>query len=106
MGWAAVIIAILQILGPYILKWLEEWLSHRLSEASKTLPFSVKNIPVLFDNAIDSLPRVAFARRMFLRVVKGLVTKRAAKLAEGKVIPLTPEEVRELGDASEWAAFE
>lgn len=88
MGWAAIISAIISIFGPMLAEWLKKWLDSRLADVSQSLPaaesFGSPDLAraALFDAAIDSLPRWAFARRALLRRMKahgdGPVTGEAA----------------------------
>lgn len=73
MGWAAIITALLQIFGPILGEWLKKWLDSLLNKAAARLPdaetFGSPDAAraALFDEAIASLPRFAFARRSLLR---------------------------------------
>lgn len=94
MGWATILLAILQLVGPYIMEWIKKWLESRLTEAASTLPpfttfgSSASAHDALFDAAIAGTPRRAFARRGLLRWLK----------KKGPVTALAPEDVEELRD--------
>lgn len=76
MGWSAIILALIQVLGPILIEWLKKWLEDRLQQAAARLPavesFGSPELAraALFDEAIASLPRFAFARRALLRRMK------------------------------------
>lgn len=76
MGWAAIIAVILEIFGPLLAEWLQKWLDSLLNKAASRLPaassFATEDMArgALFDEAIRSLPRFAFARRAMLRRMK------------------------------------
>lgn len=103
MSWAAVIAAILEIIGPVIAEWLKRWLEDRLNRAATRLP-PPGNLPggegearrTLLSAALDGLPRTAFARRTFLRVLLSLPVDR----------PPTALEMAALGDAGAAAEAE
>jgi hypothetical protein len=97
MQWVMIITAILELLGPLIQDWLKKCTEEKLSEAAGHLPepstFASEGAAAaaLFDEAIASLPRLAFIRRAALR---------RAKLAaiEGSTVrvrPLTESELEE-----------
>lgn len=76
MGWASIIAALLTIFGPMLIEWLKQWLESRMADAATRLP-AVASFgsegdarDALFDEAIRSLPRFAFARRSLLRRMK------------------------------------
>lgn len=101
MGWSAVILFLIELFGPALVEWLLRWLDNRLVMAATLLP-SPTSYPTeadaraaLFDQAIDSLPRFAFARRTLLRVLRDIAVRGG---------PLTPEDgaaVRDAGRAAE-----
>ena len=99
MGWAAIIAAVIELFGPLIAEWLRKWLDQKLVMAATLLPSPGGNEAeareMLFDAALDSLPRFAFARRTFLRTLRGIAVRGG---------PLTPEDgaaVRDAGRAAE-----
>lgn len=101
MGWAAIISALLSVFGPMLIKWLQEWLASRFAEVAAALPdVATFGTPAearnaLFDGAIASLPRFAFARRALLRRMK----------AHGDE-PLTGDAAAEFRDMAGAAASE
>ena len=106
MSWAAVIAALLQVLGPVIADFLKQLLDKWLSRAAETLPAPAGPADVgrLFDAAIERTPRFAFARRSLLRAAKRVAESRAAEVfataGAAPLAPLTTAEAAELADAA------
>lgn len=102
MGWAALISSLLEIFGPVLAEWLKRWLDSLLQNSAARLPAaesfgSAKAArTALFDEAISSTPRLAFARRGLLRRMK----------AHAEVKSLTGDAAEELRDLASAAASE
>lgn len=84
MGWAAIIAAIMQVFGPLLAEWLQKWLDSLLNKSAARLPtlssFNTAEAAkgALLDEAISSLPRLAFARRAMLRRMKSMSVNSAS----------------------------
>lgn len=113
MGWGALIAVIIELFGPVLADWLkkllEQWLRQAAESATLSEPdpamMAAENISLLFDAAIDRMPRLAFVRRNFLRSCKRAALARANQLmhaAQGGGSPtqLFPGERDELRDAA------
>ena len=106
MSWAAVIAALLQVLGPVIADFLKQLLDKWLSRAAESLPApeGPGHVGRLFDAAIERTPRFAFARRNLLRVARRVAESRAgaifAAAGGAPLAPLTAAEAAELADAA------
>lgn len=94
MPWSAIILAIIQIFGPYIMEWLKKWLESKLNKAST----NATDIANMFDIAIKDLPRVAVMRRLFLRSVKTICLNHETDILSGTPVNLSQEEISLLSD--------
>jgi len=100
MNWAAIIAALMEVFGPILQDWLKDCTAERLNRAAAELPpaetfgSDAAATVAMFDEAIASLPRLAFVRRTGLRRMK------AAAIVDGKVrrAPLTAHEIAEARD--------
>lgn len=99
MSWAAIIAAILQVLGPILVEWLRKWLDTRLARAAEKLGDTVyasehEARDAMFDQAIADLPHHAHRRRRLLKRMKDAaaaagVTSAGGILAEADAIELS-----------------
>lgn len=111
MGWSALIMMLIQVLGPILVEWLRKWLDSRLARAAEKLPamssyaseHAARN--ALFDQAIADLPHLAYARRALLRRMKDASID-AGVTSQGAARPLTEEEATGLADLAGAAAEE
>ena len=115
MGWAAIISAIIDLVGPYLLKWIKDWLQYWLERTTEQpslkdlLPteITIEVVNRLFDQAIQDLPVIAFTKRLLLRTVKDLVIRYLTSLqavssgASGNVTKLTTDEANLLSSINE-----
>lgn len=115
MGWAAIIAAIISVLGPILVDWFKKLLDKWFKKAVTTLKAPEEygtpqdTVGALFDAAIDGLPKAAYVRRTALRALKRVALRRAVgivQIAKGMDDPdaadvpgLTEEETKELTDA-------
>ncbi len=82
--WGPIIVAIVNLLGPMLAKWLSEWLDNLLKRAAERLPPpSSYNSPVeaqeaLFGKAMGLIPFLAFGRKLLLRRGRAVSLKVAA----------------------------
>jgi hypothetical protein len=98
MGWAAIIAALIRVLGPVLAGWVEDCTKERLEKAAAKLPAADtyasegEAAAAVFDRAIKDLPRWAKWRRKALQrakevAVQGKKLRRAkltaAEIAEG-----------------------
>ena len=111
MGWAAIIAALLEFLGPLVQEWIKKCTEERLEEAALDLTpvdsfgGAEAATAALLDAAIADLPRRAFVRRQALRRLKAATAQR---FADGSVEvgpttmkftkPLTADELSEARD--------
>ena len=101
MGWAAIIAALIQLLGPIIADWLKKCMESRLRRTAngpapaESFANEGEAASALIDGVIASLPWYAYMRRSALRALK-----RVAITADGKVRtePLTATEIAEARD--------
>ena len=102
MAWAAVITAILDILGPVLLDALKKWLSGLFTKTAKSLgdPPAGGGHAELLQAALDATPRVRVFKRAFLRHAAAVVP---AAIAAGK---LAPADKKELATLAAHAAAE
>jgi hypothetical protein len=97
MGWAAIIAALIRVLGPVLADWLEGCTKERLENAAAKLPaadtFASEGeaAAAVFDRAIKDLPRWAKWRRKALARAKEVAVQGSAIRRE----PLTADEVAE-----------
>lgn len=97
MGWAAIITALIELLGPLLADWLKKCTEERFAQAAAELPdadtFANEGeaAAALFDRTIADLPRLAFVRRAALRRAK-------AVSIEGKKIRTRPLSAAEIAE--------
>lgn len=91
MGWAAIITAILEIVGPVLSDFLKKLLERLLNKAARRLsPAGLEArvsgpeaISELFDEAAHHLGLLAFGRRLLLRVTKDIALRRSVEILSG-----------------------
>lgn len=103
MGWAAIISAILAIVGPLIAEWLKKWLESRLHKVAERMPFvsfgdDQAAAIALLERAVEDTSRFMFAKRMVLRRALAAVRR-----PNGLTAPLSPEDAAELADVAALA---
>lgn len=104
MTWAAIITAILQVLGPILSQLLQQWLGKLLDKTAKTLPPPSEemeagdNHATLLKAALDATPRRQVLRRAFLRHAIEAVP--AAVAGSGKLDPADAKELAALAGAA------
>ena len=88
MGWAVLVSELLKVFGPLLTAWLQKWLESLLQKAAARMPDAkLYATPeqarlALLDEAIDAVPRLAFARRALLRRVRAHAGQPALTTAE------------------------
>ena len=102
MGWASLLIALLDWLGPILVKLVQDWLRRRLEMAAEALPAmetygtEAEARDALFDRAIADLPPWANQRRKFLRRAK--VAAAVAGVSSQHVPQMGQSDAEELSD--------
>lgn len=111
MGWSALIMMLIQVLGPILIEWLRKWLDNRMQLAAEQLP-AFESYPTehdareaLFAKAVADLPRRAFARRALLRRLQSTAAACGVTSA-GAIRPPSEAEYAELADLAGAAAEE
>lgn len=99
--WASLIFELLKYLGPVLLEWLRKFLENRLERAAAKLPdfatYATEHDArdAVFQQAIDDLPRFAYARRALFHRLK-LAASDAGVTTAGTTLPLNESEVEEI----------
>jgi len=97
MGWASIVLAIIELLSPLLQEWLKGCTEERLANAAAELPpadtygSEGEAAAAVFDRAIADLPRWAKWRRNALARAKEVAVQGAVIRRE----PLTESEVAE-----------
>lgn len=103
MGIAAVIAALIEVLGPLMVEWLKKWLEGKLRAAAGAVDFEGKpaaeTVGALFDEAIRQTPRFALPRRVLLRRLKAAAVRGAPQVMAG-AFALTATEADEIKDVA------
>lgn len=86
MGWSAIIMILIQVLGPILVDWFKKLLDKWLKKASEgisapeTFGDPATAMSALFDQAVAQQPKRAFARRAALRVLRRIAVRRAVSI--------------------------
>lgn len=103
MTWAAIIAALIDVLGPLLIEWLKQWLSAKLNAAAAGIDLGRQAdaaVGELFDEAIRQTPRFALPRRLLLRRLRAVAVAKAPAVMAA-TFTLSPSEAAEIREVAE-----